>query len=136
MTIYNNFTSNDINAVKLQVLELLKDNNEDITLKEALKHTERVIEAIIDEDNRKRPCFNAGSRTVVGIVENNIEGVLKFLVNYTDGESWDMSIMEALRESESASELINRSFECDNGACVDFISVEISDKLVIIEVVY
>ena len=137
MTISNDFTKDDINAVELQVMELLKDNIEGISLKDALEYTQRVIEVIIDEEIRNHPCYDAGNRTVVGIVENNIEGVLKFLVNYADGKTWDLSVMEALRESNNAVELINRSFVCDtNGACVDFITAGVSDKLVIIEVVY
>ena len=137
MTISNDFTNGDINAVELQVMELLKDNIEGISLKDALEYTQHVIEVIIDEDNRNHPCFDAGHRTVVGIVKNDIEGVLKFLVNYADGETWDKSVMEALRESKSATELINRSFTCDGSeAYVDFLAVEVCDKLVIIEVYY
>jgi hypothetical protein len=136
MTISNDFTISDINEVKLQVLELLKDNVE-VSLKDALDYTQRIIDIIIDEDNRKRPFFDAGNRAVAGIVENDIEGVLKFLVNYADGKTWDKSVMEALRESNNAVELINKSFSYDtNGAYVDFIGVEVSDKLVIIEVNY
>ena len=137
MTIYNDFTNSDINEVKLQVLELINNNIDGVTLKDALEYTQSVIEAVIDENNRKHPCFDAGRRTVVDIVENNIDGVLKFLVNYADGKTWDKSIMENLRDSESAFELINKSFTCDtNGAYVDFIGVEIGNKLVIIEVNY
>ena len=138
MTISNDFTKDDINAVELQVMELLKDNIEGISLKDALEYTQRVIEVIIDEDNRNHPCYDAGNRTVVGIVENNIEGVLKFLVDYADGVTWDKSIMENLRDSNNnALEFINKSFTCDtNGAYIDFIGVEVSNKLVIIEVDY
>ncbi len=137
MTIYNDFTNDDINAMKLQVLELIKDNIEGVSLKDALEYTQSVIGAVIDENNRKHPCFDAGKRTVVDIVENNIEGVLKFLVNHADGKTWDKSVMEALRESNNAVELINNSFSYDtNGAYVDFIGVEIGNNLVIIEVNY
>lgn len=138
MTNDNGFAISNIDKVKLQVLELIDNNIEVISLKDALECTQRVIDVIIDEDNRKHPCYDAGNRAVAGIVENDIEGVLKFLVNYADGTAWDKSIMEALRVSNNnALELINRSFVYDtNGAYVDFITVEVSDKLIIVEAVY